>query len=373
MTNHRAIHHKVDRALKSLSNFTPIVLIDDCTNETTGYLVVPAQAASATTVAFIVRHSSGFLLVALPETECERLGLTEMDGVELGERSGLAACVTVDAATGISTGISAQDRALTAALLADPATDRTDLTRPGHVVPVRVARDSLIAHQGPAEAAAYLSDRAGRRPAAILAAMVSERRIAGLASIEELTEFARLHRLAMVSVRDVTNYLLGTEPLTQPGLTINLDGSEMVTYSEIHSQIQHVAAVTGPVHESHEAVLHVRRDSTSNGIDYLSDESRYAESATELLGAGIAIHLDSGLDVAPHGSSSRVTRSTLLPHLAASITETTGVRSVYLINNEPELTRALQMRGIQVRPSDARNPTENAALSSSSRPYQALR
>ena len=129
----------LERALHSLSAGRPVVVLAGQDGQGEGHLVLAAESATTSRVAFFVRHTSGFLCVALPGADCDRLRLPPIPG------PGTAATaadqrVSVDAARGVRTGISARDRARTIAELADPASTPNDFTRPGHVVPLR-ARD----------------------------------------------------------------------------------------------------------------------------------------------------------------------------------------------------------------------------------------
>jgi 3,4-dihydroxy 2-butanone 4-phosphate synthase/GTP cyclohydrolase II len=168
-------------------------------------LVVAAELITSESVAFMVRHTSGFLCVALPSADCDRLGLPPMWPLCAGP--GRAAfTVTVDAAVGVGTGISASDRARTIRLLGRPDTIAADLVRPGHVVPCLVAEGGVLARPGAAESASDLARVAGLRPVAVYGAVVSERHRGQLADGAELAEFAARHRLAMISTGQLTGH-----------------------------------------------------------------------------------------------------------------------------------------------------------------------
>jgi 3,4-dihydroxy 2-butanone 4-phosphate synthase/GTP cyclohydrolase II len=192
-----AVRSRVGHALGAVGLGRPAVLIADGE----GVLVLAAEAATPSRVAFFVRHTSGFLTVALTGTDCDRLGLPPMPPTSWA-RAGIDQCVAVDAAHGMSTGISATDRARTIALLADPATGPADLNRPGHVIPVR-ARERGIAT--PADAAVALTRLAGLRPAAVVAHLVTVR--GDTAKGGEITAFAADHGLAPVSVDEIREEL----------------------------------------------------------------------------------------------------------------------------------------------------------------------
>lgn len=172
--------HRVKAALAELVCGKPIVVVDA---DTGGDLVCAAESVTPALVAFSVRHTSGYLCVALTEGDADRLGLPPMV-------SGEPHAVTVDARRGIGTGISARDRARTTRLLADPSTVAEDLSRPGHVVPLRARTGGVLECAGRAEVAVDLVTLAGMRPAALLGAIVSEHDPAGMARSAELAEFA---------------------------------------------------------------------------------------------------------------------------------------------------------------------------------------
>jgi 3,4-dihydroxy 2-butanone 4-phosphate synthase/GTP cyclohydrolase II len=167
-----------------------------------GNLVCAAGSATTDLIAFMVRHTSGFLAVAVPELECERMALTPMHA-RGSQHSGLDHRVTVDAASGISTGISARDRAHTARLLADPGSDAMTFTRPGHVVPIAARAGGVLVRPGEAEAGVDLAALAGVSPTAVMARIVSPTCPERMADDQELAQFGRDHRLPMVSPADI--------------------------------------------------------------------------------------------------------------------------------------------------------------------------
>ncbi|WP_394619681.1 3,4-dihydroxy-2-butanone-4-phosphate synthase [Lentzea sp. JNUCC 0626] len=178
-------------ALAEIAAGRPVVVAG-----THGDLVFAGSAATPALVALAVRHTDGFVCVAMTDENCNRLGLPPMyyGAVAAG---GEAFTVTVDARTG-GTGISATDRAHTIRLLADPAAHAADFARPGHVVPIRTSP----ARAGRAEAALELVRLAGKGGAAVLSGIVSERSV-GMAGPEELAAFAATHGLTVVSAAEV--------------------------------------------------------------------------------------------------------------------------------------------------------------------------
>lgn len=185
----------VDAALDALSAGQPIVL----TTPGDAALVLPAAEASTRALAFVVRHSSGLVGVALPGDRCDALGLPPMRP-SFRHDGGPGWCVAVDAATGVTTGISAADRAETIRRLADRATRPEDLNRPGHVLPYATRSHGVF---GIPEAGVELCQRAGLPAAAAFAALVSSEDPTRMATADEAVVFAAAHRLAVLDSADV--------------------------------------------------------------------------------------------------------------------------------------------------------------------------
>src|SRR5437870_8580229 len=132
----------IDEAVAAVKAGRPVVVVDDADRENEGDLIFAAEKATPELMAFMVRHTSGFICVPLTEADADRLELPPMYHTNQ-DRRGTAYAVTVDAREGISTGISASDRAHTIRLLADRSSKASDFSRPGHVVPLR-AKDGGV-------------------------------------------------------------------------------------------------------------------------------------------------------------------------------------------------------------------------------------
>lgn len=191
-------HDDVARALAALQAGRPVLVWDDSATTGEGNLVVAAELATAETLAFVVRHTSGLICVALTGADCERLDLPAMVGGGPDARD-LDFRVTVDL-TGPGTGISATDRAATVAALGTAGMNAEAFTRPGHVLPVRAAAGGIATRPGPAEASVDMAEMAGLRPAGVFAAVVSREQPCEMAHGPELRAFAIEHGLEAVSL-----------------------------------------------------------------------------------------------------------------------------------------------------------------------------
>lgn len=164
----------VDEAVAAIAAGRPVIVADDEHRENEGDVVLAAELASPEWIAWTVAHSSGFICAPVSAAIADALDLPPM--VQHNEDvRGTAYTVTVDAAVGVTTGISAHDRARTLRVLADPASVRDDLHRPGHVVPLRARAGGVRERAGHTEAAIDLVTAAGLRPAAAICEIVDER------------------------------------------------------------------------------------------------------------------------------------------------------------------------------------------------------
>jgi 3,4-dihydroxy-2-butanone 4-phosphate synthase len=181
------------RAAAALRDGGPVLvtLADHERSETS--IIAAADRVTADTMAFIVRHSSGFVCVTMTDQRAH-----ELDLPQLNARGRVSHCVAVDAADGITTGISAHDRAKTARLLASPETTGNDLSRPGHVVPILAAGGGIRSRLAIGEASTELARLARVAPTVVTAELVSIARPTTMADLDETIRFAQEHRLEVV-------------------------------------------------------------------------------------------------------------------------------------------------------------------------------
>ncbi|MET0967531.1 MAG: bifunctional 3,4-dihydroxy-2-butanone-4-phosphate synthase/GTP cyclohydrolase II [Nakamurella sp.] len=193
----------IDFAIAEIAAGRAVVVVDDEDRENEGDLIFAAGLATPELVAFTVRYSSGVICVSLAGSDCDRLDLPPMALVNQ-DRKSTAFTVTVDAKTGITTGISAAERTRTIKLLADPSATADDLTRPGHVFPLRARDGGVLVRPGHTEAGVDLTRLAGLQPAGALCEIVNDD--GSMARLPELRVFAKRHRLALISIADLIAY-----------------------------------------------------------------------------------------------------------------------------------------------------------------------
>jgi len=193
----------IETALLEIAAGRPVVVVDDEDRENEGDLIFAAEHATQELLAFTVRYSSGVICVSMDEERADKLDLPPMTAVNQ-DRKGTAFTVSVDARDGISTGISAADRAHTIRLLSGPGTTADELTRPGHVFPLRARPGGVVERPGHTEAGVDLSRLAGLNPVGVLVEIVNDD--GTMARLPELRVFARQHGLALISIADLIAY-----------------------------------------------------------------------------------------------------------------------------------------------------------------------
>jgi 3,4-dihydroxy 2-butanone 4-phosphate synthase/GTP cyclohydrolase II len=259
----------VERAIADIKAGKPVVVVDDEDRENEGDLIFAAELASPELIAFMVRYTSGYICVAVTESDADRLDLPPMYYTNQ-DRRGTAYTVTVDAREGIGTGISAADRAHTIRVLANPATTSADLARPGHVVPLRAKDGGVLRRPGHTEAAVDLSRLAGLHPAGVLCEVVSEKDPAGMALSDELRVFADEHDLAMISIADLIAYRRRFEKLVErvASARVPLRYGEFtaVGYSSSYDNREHVAFVFGEIGDGEDVLVRVHSECLTGDV-----------------------------------------------------------------------------------------------------------
>jgi len=199
----------MDRAIKDIANGRPVIVVDDENRENEGDIIFAASAATPELLAFMIRYTSGVICVPLPGSELDRLQLPLMT-TQNTEHMRTAFTVSVDArGGGVTTGISASDRAATIRRLVDPATTSADLVRPGHIFPLRYAEGGVLSRRGHTEAAVDLARLAGLPEAGVLAEVVNDD--GTMARLPQLREFADAHGLALISIEQLCEHRRRTE------------------------------------------------------------------------------------------------------------------------------------------------------------------
>jgi 3,4-dihydroxy 2-butanone 4-phosphate synthase/GTP cyclohydrolase II len=257
----------IEQAVADIAAGRPVVVVDDEDRENEGDLVIAAELATPELIGFFVRWTSGVLCVPLIGVDCDRLALPPMHHTNQ-DRKQTAYTVSADARTGTTTGISAAERAYTIRLLSDPATTAEDLTRPGHVFPLRAKEGGVLRRPGHTEAAVDLARLAGCRPAAALGEVVNDD--GSMKRLPQLREFAAEHGLTLISIADLIAYRMRTERQVRRAAEARLPTRHAVFtaagYESDLDQREHVALVLGEIADGEDVLVRVHSECLTGDV-----------------------------------------------------------------------------------------------------------
>ncbi|MGC8805637.1 MAG: 3,4-dihydroxy-2-butanone-4-phosphate synthase, partial [Candidatus Ratteibacteria bacterium] len=209
----------VEKAIEDLKNGKFIIVVDDAKRENEGDLICSAQKVTPQHINFMAKHARGLICVALTQERIRELDLSPMveDNTAL-HQTGFT--VSVDAKKGVTTGISAYDRARTIKLLINPATKPEDLARPGHVFPIQAKQGGVLVRAGHTEAAVDLARMAGHYPAGVICEIMADD--GSMARMPELMKFAKKHNLKIITIADLIKFRKMREKLIERVLSVEL-------------------------------------------------------------------------------------------------------------------------------------------------------
>ena len=238
----------VDEAIQETRDGRMLVVVDDEDRENEGDLTIAAEKITPEVINFMATHGRGLICLALTGARCDYLRLPLMS-THNTSNFGTAFTESIDAMEGVSTGISAADRALTIRLAMDPAARASDLARPGHVFPLRARDGGVLVRAGQTEAAVDLARLAGLTPGGVICEIMNED--GSMSRVPQLLEFCEKHGLKMVSVADLIRYRLQHERYIHrrgEGILRTEWGEfRMISYSSDIEPATHIALVRGDV------------------------------------------------------------------------------------------------------------------------------
>ncbi|MGH8891786.1 MAG: bifunctional 3,4-dihydroxy-2-butanone-4-phosphate synthase/GTP cyclohydrolase II [Actinomycetes bacterium] len=257
----------IERAVADIGAGRAVVVVDDEDRENEGDLVVAASKVTPELLAFMIRHTSGVVCVPMEAAELDRLKLPPMTHVN-EDRKHTAYAVSVDARDGITTGISAADRARTIRVLVDSATEPYELTRPGHVFPLRAVEGGVLLRPGHTEAAVDLARLAGLNPAGVIAELVNDD--GTMARLPDLRRFADEHDLALVSIADLIAFRRRTETLVQRVAEAKLPTRHgefrAVGFRSTVDSAEHLALVRGDLGDGTDVLVRVHSECLTGDV-----------------------------------------------------------------------------------------------------------
>jgi 3,4-dihydroxy 2-butanone 4-phosphate synthase/GTP cyclohydrolase II len=247
--NDGAFLSSIDEIIDESRNGRMFILVDDESRENEGDLVVPAQMATPDAINFMAKYGRGLICLALTTQRVEQLGLSLMPQHH-GSRHQTAFTVSIEARDGVTTGISAPDRARTIAVAIDPTKSKDDIVTPGHVFPL-VARDGgVLVRTGHTEAAVDIARLAGLNPAGVICEIMNDD--GSMARMPDLVGFAQFHGLKIAKIADLIEYRLRNDRIVRRGPEAAIGSRfggdfRMIVYVNKVAYSEHVALVKGDV------------------------------------------------------------------------------------------------------------------------------
>jgi 3,4-dihydroxy 2-butanone 4-phosphate synthase/GTP cyclohydrolase II len=237
----------IEEIIEDARNGRMFILVDDESRENEGDLVIPAQMATPDAINFMARYGRGLICLSMTRERVERLGLPLM-ARQNASRHQTAFTVSIEAREGVTTGISASDRARTVAVAIDPTKGREDIATPGHVFPL-VARDGgVLVRAGHTEAAVDVARSAGLLPAGVICEVMNDD--GSMARLPDLIKFAQFHGLKVATIADLIAYRRRTETIVRRSLETTLNSAfggafRMIVYVNKVQYAEHLALVKG--------------------------------------------------------------------------------------------------------------------------------
>jgi 3,4-dihydroxy 2-butanone 4-phosphate synthase/GTP cyclohydrolase II len=257
----------IEDAIEDIRQGKMVVVVDAADRENEGDLTIAAQFATPEAIAFMAKEGRGLICLCLTGERCDELGLRQMS--DHNETPyGTAFTVSIEAREGISTGISAHDRARTIQVAIDPSKGREDLVEPGHVFPLRARRGGVLERTGQTEASVDLARLAGLNSAGVICEVMKDD--GTMARVPDLIEFCAEHELRLVSIADLIEYRRRHEQLVEREIRVRLPIAygefTAILFRETLTGKQHVALVHGDVDGAQDVLVRVHSECLTGDV-----------------------------------------------------------------------------------------------------------
>ena len=389
----------IEDAIADIRDGRMIIIVDDEDRENEGDLVCAAEKTTPEIINFMARHARGLICLPLTEERCDELHLT----TQVADNTsylGTAFTVSIDARKGISTGISAADRATTIQVAVDPETRPQDLARPGHVFPLRAKKGGVLVRPGQTEASVDIARMAGLYPAGVICEIMNDD--GTMARLPQLELFSKQHELKMITVADLVRYRMNKETLVKRAVETDLPTVygrfRAVAYENIINGDVHLAMVMGDVRTEEPVLVRVHTENvTCDMFGSLIDDTGFQlHAALEKIaaaGRGVVLYLrqrEHSLDLVNQLRTYAVMQEQNVGKrdasaqtgygvdrdygVGAQILHDLGLRRIQLLTNHPPKVAALEGFALEVvgniplgQPAHLKEPSESEPTMSKKR------
>ena len=364
----------VEEAVEEIRNGRPIIVTDDEDRENEGDIVIAAEFCTPELVNLMATHARGLICVPLTEERADQLNLTPMADVNTAPL-GTAFTISVEAAEGVTTGISAADRSKTIRMLANPEAGPRSFTRPGHIFPLRAKAGGVLVRAGQTEASVDLCRMAGLEPVAVVCEIIKDD--GSMARMPDLEKFARKHEMKILTVADLIAYRVAHERLVERVEEIQLPTAfgdfRVIGYKTLIDNKEHVALVMGDVTTDEPVLVRVHDKCVTGDVfgsmrcdcgeqleaamNRVAQEGRGVIVYMDQEGRGIGLHnklrayklQEQGMDTVEANVALGLPAESRDYGIGAQILVDLGVREMRLMTNNPvkimELDQFGELRG----------------------------
>lgn len=350
-----------------------VVLVDDEDRENEGDLVIAAEKIAPEAVNFMATHGRGLICLALTRERIEELRLAPMTPNNTS-RFGTAFHVSIEAATGVTTGISAYDRAHTVKVAIDPASSPRDLVQPGHVFPLRACEGGVLVRAGQTEGSVDLARLAGLNPSAVICEVMNPD--GTMARVPQLVEFCKKHGLKMCSIQNLIEHRRRNEKLVQRAAETTVPTEfgpfHLVVYETRVDEYLHLALVKGDVSGKNDVLVRVHSECLTGDVlgSLRCDCGKQLRRALKIIGEaeyGVLVYMrqegrgiglinkikayelqDQGMDTVEANVHLGFDPDPREYGIGAQILADLGIRTMRLITNNPVKRAGLEGYGLKV-------------------------
>ncbi len=364
----------IDKAIEEIQQGKMVVLVDDENRENEGDLSIAAEKVTPNVINFMATYGRGLVCLSLTEERLRALQISPMVN-ENTSRFGTAFTVSIDAREGVSTGISAYDRARTIRVAIDEGSKPWDLVRPGHIFPLRYSAGGVLARAGQTEGSVDLAKLAGLKPAAVICEIMKDD--GTMARMPDLEEFSRKHGISIVTVADIIQHRMKRERLVRKVAEAEVGTAyggvfRAIVYENDLDNNQHLAMIKGDVGTGEPVLVRVHSECVTGDVfgSLRCDCGNQLHEAMKMIekeGKGVILYLrqegrgiglankiltyklqDNGLDTVEANNALGLPADLRDYGIGAQILADIGIKKMKLMTNNPKKLHALAGYGLEV-------------------------